>query len=362
MNEKEGLSLLDFLATGINRQDPVIKAILSNENGEGAIANEIEALVKFINYYARNGDVKNHHGKSLEMIVKLFTKLRRHIGESDEVFIRRFLALTSRKGDTVWGNALNMKHVIETYFIGITCYVAENTNKDNILYDGDFEEDNDWVLGGAATFNYEARFSGSRGLFFNKTAGESCMKIVEGPFPAGNYTFHFMLFGKCGVIIQSDDGGYWNANAQLFNGATVLKWEKYEVINIFDNSDGWGNAHCFLVMPEGVTALTIKFVSIEGENAFIDYVRLFTKPLNSSYTLIAQYSGYAITENTLHLGIGGEEPIEGLDYMRESYFDTVFIIGHSAISQTRTVLSILNAVRPRGIEAFIEFVGKKEIE
>jgi hypothetical protein len=65
MNEKESLNLLDFLAAGINKQDPCVKAVLSDEEGEGATANEVEAVVRFIDYYIRTDDVRNHRGKSL---------------------------------------------------------------------------------------------------------------------------------------------------------------------------------------------------------------------------------------------------------------------------------------------------------
>jgi hypothetical protein len=362
MNRKEGLNLLDFLATGINKNDPVIKAVLSDENGEGAIANELEAIAQFINYYTRTRDVKEHRGKSLEMIVKLFSKMQRRIYEPDGILLRRFFALTYRQGDTIWGNALNMKHVLETHFSGINCFVAENTNKDNLLDDGDFEENTTWMLGGGAVWDYQARFSGASGLVFNKGAEESCTKIIEGPFLAGNYAFHFMLWGKCGVIIQNDDGKYWLANDQFFNGAGVLKWVDYEVVNIFDKSFGWDNAYCFLVLPEDSNSLTVKFVGIEGESAFVDYVRFFSKPLNSSYTLILQYSGYAITAKTLHIGIVEKASMQNLNYERESYFDSSFVIGPSAVSQVQSVLSILENVRPRGIQPFIEFVGKKELE
>jgi hypothetical protein len=119
MNEKEGLNLLDFLATGINKDDPIIKAILSDENGEGAAANEIEEAITFINYYTTTDNVRNHKGKSLEMIAKLFAKLRRRVNENDDVLLRRLLALTCRQGDTIWGNSLNMSHVFEAYFNGI---------------------------------------------------------------------------------------------------------------------------------------------------------------------------------------------------------------------------------------------------
>jgi hypothetical protein len=363
MNEKEGLNLLDFLATGINREDPCIQAVLSDGNGEGAAANEIEALVRFINYYTRTDDVRNHEGYTLEMIVKMFSKLRRRVTETDEVLLRRFLALTGRKGDAIRGNALNLKHVFETYFRYITCYVAENTGDtaSNILDNGDFEFDDTWALGGGAAYAYVARFSGKRGLYFDG-GGESCVQRLERLVLAGTYTLHFFLRGKCGVIIEREDGKYWNANSQEFSGGTVLEWEDNEVWNIFEKPNGWDDAFCFVKIPEDIHKLVIKIMSIDGETAAVDYVRLFPKPPNPSYTLVFQYEGYSITEKSLHTGAGGEDPIPGVDYKHESYFDHALIVGPAGVSQSQAFRDVLDVVRPRGIQAFAEFVEKNIVE
>ncbi|MDR1230173.1 MAG: hypothetical protein LBK61_02105 [Spirochaetaceae bacterium] len=364
MNEKEGLNLLDFLATGIDRDDTCIQAVLSDENGEGAAANETEALVRFINYYTRTDDVENHEGYTLDMIVKMFSKLRRRVTETDGVLLRRFLALTRRKGDAIWGNALNMKHVFEMYFRYTACYVAESTGDtaSNILENGDFELDSAWTLGGGAAYAYDARFSGKRGLCFDGGGGESCVQRLERLVLAGTYTLHFFLRGKCGVIIEREDGKYWNANDQEFSGGTVLEWADDEVWNIFEKRNGWDNAFCFIKIPEDIHKLAIKIMSIGSETADVDYVRLFPKPANPSYTLVFQYEGYSITEKSLHTGADGEDPIPGVDYKHESYFDHAFIVGPAGVSQSQAFRDVLDIVRPRGIQAFAEFVEKNTVE
>jgi hypothetical protein len=362
MNNRPGLNLLEHLASGLNKDDIIIKTLLSDENGNGAIANELSKLVDFITYYSRTDNVKNHRGKTLEMIAKLFARLQRRVNETDDILLRRLLALTYRQGDTIWGNPLNLKHIFETYFNGIICYVAENTNEISLLLDGSFEDNQHWVLGGTAKFDYEARFSDLRGLMFNGSSGESCTQNVRRLFSAGNYTFHFMLYGKCGVTIRRGDGKYWNANEQEFSGDIVLDWMDEKVVNIFDSPYGWENVFCFLVLPNDLNELTITLEGIDGARAFIDHARLFVKPLNPSYTLIMQYQGFKINPKTLHIGESAEEPIHGLDYYTESYYDNAFIIGPIGVSQSQTFTSLLDSVRPRGIQAFVEFVEKGEKE
>jgi hypothetical protein len=361
MNDKEGLNLLDFLATGINKRDPVIHAVLSNESGEGAAANELEALLRFINYYTRTADVRNHKGYTLEMIAKLFAKLRRRLGEHDGTLLRRLLALTERKGDTIWGNALDIKHVIETYFEDITCFVAENTNEKSVLNNGDFEEEDAWILEGGAVYAYAARFSGKRGVYFDGVSGGTCTQELDTPLPSGNYTFHFFLKGKCGLVIQRADGKYWNANDQKFTGEVVLEWVDDETVNIFEKED-WEDAFCFIKIPGGIHNITFRFISVDGETASIDYARFFQKPLNPSYTLVIRYQGYTIADKPLHLAEGREDPLPGVGYEDESYFDHAFIIGPMGITHSAAFKSIIDLVRPQGIQVFTEFVERSIIE
>jgi hypothetical protein len=58
MKEREGRNLPDFLAAGINRSDPVIQAVFSNDEGEGAPANGIEGVAAFIDCYSRTPDIR----------------------------------------------------------------------------------------------------------------------------------------------------------------------------------------------------------------------------------------------------------------------------------------------------------------
>jgi hypothetical protein len=356
MNDKEGLNLLDFLPTGIDKSDPVIQAIFSNDDGEGAIADEIEELLAFIRYYTETNNVKNHRSYTLEMICRLFTKTIRQLEEDDPRLLRRMLALTVRGGDIIWGNAADIEHVFEAYFSGIKAYVCENTNAVSFFEDGDFEKDDAWVLTGNAQYTGDARFSGIRGLFFDGTPG-SCSQTAA-DLVEGVYVLHFFLMGQCGVKIRDNLGRYWNAKAEADN--YLLRWETAEVINHFE-SGTWKNVFCFIVLPDSGT-LTVEFVSLDGKEASVDYARLFSKPLNPSYTVVVQYGGFKLSDKTLHLGTGTVDPIADIDYQQESYFDHAYIVGRQGAYKEVVYNSVLDIVRPRGIQAFIEFVEKTETE
>jgi hypothetical protein len=355
------LNLLDFLAAGINRNDPAVQAVLSDYDGNGATANELEELVAFIDYYTRTNDVKDHEGESLEMIVKQFTKLRRQLEETDAVLLRRMRALAERQRDEIWGNGPNIEHVFETYFGGINAYVCESTNEESLLRNGDFEEDsNDWMLAGGAAYIADARFSEKRGLYFSGAAGQSCLQTLI-DILAGVYTLHFFLKGKCGVIIQNASGKYFNAAEKVLWNEAINPWQTAPVINWFDH-DNWRDAFCFVALKAETAQLKIQFVSDAGKDAYIDYARFFLKPNNPSYTIVIQYEGYAVGDKTLHLAEGEADPISDVNYGKESYFDHSYIVGRKGALQSVVYKSLLDTVRPRGIQAFVEFVERTETE
>jgi hypothetical protein len=364
MNEKVGLDILDSLATGFNKDDPVLQAIFSDYEGNGAVAKETEKVIDFIDYYTKTDDVRKHKGYTLEMITKLFVKLRRRIQEPDYILLRRMLSLTERKGDTVWGNAQDIEHIFETYFDSIRAYVSESTDliDNNILKNLEFEEEKDWNFEGAAQYTYDSRFCGLRGLYYDGTASAGCFQTMPG-VKEGIYTLHFFLNGRCGVIITDENGKYWNADETLLwkAGENIPDWQDEEVINEFQTDD-WSDVFCFVILKT-TKSVTIKFVSLEGKEAMIDYSRFFLKPPNPSYTIVIQYEGYVLADKTLHMGIGHEDPHPEIeDYTKESFFDHAFIVGRQGAYRSEVFQSLLDAIRPRGIQAFVEFVEKIDKE
>jgi hypothetical protein len=353
MNKQEGLNLLDGLATGINKIDPVVSTIFSDFDGTGAAANEIEALLPFIDYYTKTGDVINHRGYTLEMIIKLFTGLRRRVNEADRIYLRRMLALTERKGDTVFGNGMDLEHVFEMYISGVKAYIAENTNAENLnlIVDGDFEEDK-WIVN--AAYAYEARFSKRRGLFLDGD-GKYCRQTLESGFEGGWYTFHFMLKGTCALRIRDGDGRCWNANEQIFLGDVILRWVD-DCQNRYTTED-WKDI-CVVIRVAKNARLVFEFLSVEGEAGYVDHVRFFIKPPHPSYTLIFQYEGYAVNSQSLHMSVTGHDPAAGTRYEKESYLDHAFIVGRLGAYRKEYYQSLMDIVRPRGIQAFSEFVEK----
>jgi hypothetical protein len=344
----EGLNLIGYMASGINKNDGKFQALFSDPEGEGALANELEELVDFIRYYITTDDVANHKGDSLDQIIQLFAKLDRYIGESDTPYLRRMQSLTQRKGDTIWGTKWNIIHVFETYFAGRRIYLCENTAQidQNMITNGDFEEAGMWTLtGDGAEINVEARFSKDQGLSLIGTG--DCSQTVTG-IASGVYIFHFFLMGKCGVRVLKNDGKYWNAK--------TLAWSDSPVSNTFNNIL-WDNVFFFIKVPEN-TELNFTFLWTEG-TGYVDYVRLFKKEPYPTFTLVVNHEGYNVTNRTLHMAAGREDPYEEIpDYTKESYYDKSFLVGSESSYTHEIYQEILDVVRPRGIRAFVEFAER----
>jgi hypothetical protein len=345
---KEGANLIEFMASGINKNDPVFQAIFSNPEGEGAIANELEEVVKFIDYYTKTDDVVNHKGDTLDLIIQMFTKFDRYLGESDTAYLRRMQAITQRKGDKIWGNKWDIIHVFETYFPGRRIYLCENTSslETNSIINGDFEEPGGWVLGSGAVIARDARFSKDRGLLFNGSGiCTQSITVIHG----GVYTLHFFLKGECNIQIQCNDGQYWNAKS--------LSWLASPTLNNYSREE-WDNDFMFIRAGDN-SVLTVTFKATAEKAAYIDYVRLFKKEKNPSYTIIVNHEGFPTIGKTLHLAAGGEDPSHDvLDYSNESYFDHSYIVG-SKSSYTHNIYSeILDIIRPKGIKAYVEFAER----
>jgi hypothetical protein len=345
----EGLNLIKYTATGINTEGDIYKAVFSDDGGNGALAHELDALVHFIDYYTRTDDVRNHKGNPLDLIIKEFTNLSRRLLEKDEIYLRRFLAITERERDQVWGTKWNIKHVFEAYFYGIEIFIAENTSDVDMIDNGDFEEaDKGWTIEGGAEISYSARFSGSRGLYFNRIPGAASQYIE---LEKGVYVLHFFLQGKINVEINNSMGWYWDMDS--------LEWIDTPLVNSFE-SGIWKDKSMFIkILSEEGDTIKINFIGTENHVITLDYVRLYRKLPYPAYTVIVKYEGYAVADKTLHLGKGTEDPDPKITwYPKESYFDNSYVLGRIGAYRKEVYISLLDLIRPKGIKAFVETIER----
>ncbi|MHB9296087.1 hypothetical protein PilKf_01841 [Pillotina sp. SPG140] len=371
MYETEGEQLLANIATGISKEDPVIQALIyDSQKNHGAIADAFEEVKAFVDYYTHTPSVQDHTTDSLDTIVRLFTGLERRgttwSKERDPSYLRRMQACTVRNNDKVWGTKWNITHALTHYFPNSHCFVIENTDSiaNNLVIAGDFEKEDEygtylpeveaWTLTGGASMSraIDTTFSGRWGLVVPVGTSACASQTIH--LEPGMYTLHAFINGCCGVSIRDSAGNYYHA--------PDFNWQETPYVPIVESGAGeagtaWKPIQYFIrvVQPD---AITIGFHAVDREReAAVDYVRLFHKLKNPSYTIIVYYAGYDIDISYAHLSVGTEDPTEQIpDYRKESYYEGSFIVGMAGPGHVYRYGMLFDRFKPVGVECFVEKV------
>lgn len=342
----QGAELLKNLPGGLNLTDPTIEAIVSDDAGDGALANEFDDLIEYVDSYTQNDDVDNHVGEMLDKTVDFFIGMERYFEESDTALVNRFKAITARAGDLVFGTPWNIKHVFEKYFPTATIYVIENTGASaaNMMLDSDFEGETGWSLDGC-TLDSGARFSKAKGLLL--PGAGTCQQNIA--VTAGTFSLHFFLKGSCIVKITDDAGMYWNSS--------TMTWQLAEHGNAFTAKD-WADQQMFII-KKSVSSLKVKLCGVSGSTGYVDHGSFVEKYTYGTFTVVVNFSGEVVGD-VMHLagGTTDPDPLKVPDYSKAGYFDQVFFTGVSAGFAKDIYQDILDLIKPFGIKAYLEFAER----
>jgi hypothetical protein len=342
----QGSELIKNLPGGFNEADPTIQALFFDGDSDGALANEFEALINYVDSYTRSDDVENQTGEMLEKTVSFFIGMERYFEETDAALINRFMAITARAGDSVWGTGWNIKHVFEKYFPSANVFIVENTGEStaNKLLDPDFEGETGWTLAGC-TLETSARFSKSKGLLLPGSG--TCKQIIS--LAVGTNSLNFFLKGSCSVKIIDASGNYWNGQNH--------SWQIAEYTNTFSSNE-WANQQLFII-TKSMTNITLNFCGVNGTLGYVDHGSLVEKFSYGTFTVVINFSG-EVVGNVLHLSGGTKDPdaVAIPDYSKAGYFDQVFMTGVAAGFAKDIYQDILDLIKPFGIKAFLEFAER----
>jgi len=337
-----GNNLIRNTARGIRKDDKTFQAIISDDLGFGATANELDAVVSYCDMYTKIDKVENQTETSLESSVRFFTGLKKNFEETDASYLKRFMAWTHRSGDTVWGTKHNIKHIFNVYFPSAEVFVSENTDGINLMVNGDFEDPAgvEWVMVNTLITN-SARFANESGASIG-TEG-SLKQTVS--LSAGSYFLHFFMLGQLRVTIK-DTGlnKYWNF--------TSFSWQSAISSKGFVSST-WDIQDMFFILAHTADIE----ISIESDTgSFVDYFRLNKKEKHPSFTLLVCFSSASLGES-LFASSGNADPIDGQNYDAMSYYDSAFLSGVSG--SARSIYdSLLNEVKPCGVMATLELIER----
>lgn len=342
----------------INKDGRAFKAILADGEGNGAIESTFDAVeLERKNWHATD-DIYELESEELTRAVNTMSVIERELNDSDETVKKFFELLFYRAGEGVWGTLFNMLHVFRTYFASNRIYVVNNSGnvkEDNLIPNYNLEDDTlgkaeddvapqYWDCKNCYWIKDKYRFEGKRSLGFH--AGGMLSQSVT--LEAGVYFLHFFCKDKVRVKIASPKGfwrvadigasypddypkdkmppmplpPYIDAFGQCLSG----KWQEgeCEVEFIGDNPQyykdpeggqleqcaPWEDKSVCFTLPAADT-VTITFTGEEG--AGVDYVRLYPKKGESSFSLISVF-GMVTTTETAHYAPNGPDALTVTNY------------------------------------------------
>lgn len=349
---KIGEKLLSHFSPQFNKKGEMLGAIIANDKGSGAVEKMMINGDEVMNLYTKTSNIYDFEGDLLDQVLNFFSFFKRFYNELDISLIKRNKSIFIRGGDLTFGTIWNVKHVFEYYFPSSKIYILENMSfSDNLLINDSFEsiieeEINAWNYENSEVDNEDV-FSGQKDLLFT-AAGGKVSQTVE-TTKTGPYFLTFFMKGNCSVRIL-EDGIPLNVWKVGEDPKTVR-----EQTQTFETDD-WENVQIFCNSEKEISDITVE---ITGNNTDtkIDLVNFSKKRDYPVFSVGVWFPDVTQGGSTLHLGRNGEDPIEGVDYTKESYLDNAFFTGVSGKSFADEIYSdILNQIKAAGTKGEVRLL------
>ena len=332
----------------IDKDDPIFCSLIANDDGDAALEYELTHLIEFMREWTGTPNIYKQAGDMLNMTIAFYSFLERFTDETEKSIKARFGAIFIRNHDTIWGTPFDVMNVFRQYFTGANVYLVENTNdtaEDNLLIDGDFEDESSaWQLDGCTVSN-EARFSHAKGVSM-----PSLSTLVQSVhLDSGTYFLHFFAKGKVKVSVKNSSSQYWDSVTETWTGNIAY--------TEFSNED-WNNS-VFWFISDSEGDFDIEFVgNDDSADAYVDYARLFQKHPWASFSVVAHFEGDS-SGRFLKLAPGESDPSPEIsDYTKYDYFDNVYMSGMASGFAQDVYADLMNLLRAQGVKAYIEIVAK----
>lgn len=337
-----GKRLREHFSPKFNKSGEIFGALVANENGTGAIEQMFKYGDTVMETYAKSGNVYELDSALLDQAMKVLSYFERFYNESDESFVKRNKSIFIRNYDETFGTVWNLKHVFEYYFPGARIFSIDNIGlwTNNLLVNSSFEsnepeEINMWELGNAVISSLGA-FAGEKGVVFQNNGVIKQSVQVEN----GYYFVTVAIKGKGDIEVIGENG---NAKKLFKIGEKIVDGvgSKRRV-----STNDWDFVQLFFHCDETETIS----VNVYGDmDTKLDLVTLDKKENYPRFVVYVWFDGVSIGDKTLHLSTEGEDPIEGIDYDKESYYNNAFFVGSSGKSFAEDIYNdILNMVKAAG--------------
>jgi hypothetical protein len=312
----------------------------------GAIANELEFFLGFVDALSKADEIEDLTDPYLDIVIAFFSGLVRFIDEPDTTFINRFYAIVRRGNSIVWNTNYSIKQVYSYFFDPDNIFVIDHDKllSESVVVNGDFSDDLDteWDIsdsGSRVTSRSEGdQFVSNAAIKFSGTGSsqlsQDCVVATSGG--------KILLFANLGPIdVQIISGGeYWNG----------VDWQVGAFTFEFSGSPDYQVNSVSFNLADPAT-VTIRFISDDSEDVYLDRVRLGDIGPGPEFTVLIISSGQA--GEYLALIEPGEDPVVGVDYDLASYFEQSYIGGESSGLNNVALNQILGIVKAGGVKARI---------
>lgn len=401
--------ILSNFPNAINKTAPIFSAITANGTNTGVMETLLSDIDKFGKEWTGTPELYEQTGDMLTLTTNFFSFFERFTDETEDALKLRLKAIFVRKGDTVWGTPFDVRNVFRQYFPSAKIYLIKNVAaySESIVTDGDFQDGTSWELSDANIRNTNARFSKTYGIELssdtdfckqdiNISQSHTVHNVVDGETyeslaklnygnsnladyisnynsdvelepgitinipPRKVFFLHWFLNGNCKVRIKD------NINNKYWDSANLV-WSSSSKTTSFNTTD-WDDQSLFFWVDYTVTSITVEFIG--EDHCYLDYVRLFEKKQNPSFTIIAHFEGNS-TDDALALATGqadtdaethvesGKIVIDGpVKFSNFGYFDGAFLTGVSSGFAQDLYEDLLQYVKAVGVKAYIEVINR----
>ena len=332
-----------------NNIDQVVNAALPFSGDIASGMNKVliqifENIEKERKQWAANKDVYTSSGEPMEKILDKFSIVTPYTGESEISALKRVKSVYARESP-VLGTRQDVKNVFSFLLESESVFVINNSEliANSLLLNGDFEaEINEaWILKGAASLEKRNQFEGTMALKLSGGSAKQTVQLKEKTV----YCLHGFYNGDNVNIAIKSGSKYWDSTGEIGS------WIDKETLKKLPAVDTYTPFQIFVVTEE-----TTDFeVSFSG-TGYIDYVRLFEKDATSMFSVICIMQDVA-TDKTATLGRGESDPIDGIDYDKQSYLDDTYIIGGNGVKSINFYKKVLDIIKPAGIYGVIELLN-----
>lgn len=221
---------------------PTLPIVESSDYNCGAVSNELEFIINYIEEAISSYNPDNAQGSLLDKIILFMLNITRIYNESDASLLLRYKSFIRRNSNPRWETDWSLKDILKYFFSTQTIYIEDNYIETDLILNGGFESltgplFNSWSKSeaGSSTIADSAdSFQDSHACKMHVDSSNSAVAIYQtiNALVAGNYKFEFWykddnlcpVTNELKVIVQrSTDSYYYNFATNAWQAGAAYK-------------------------------------------------------------------------------------------------------------------------------------------